>query len=102
MRSVGGYREGVIHSHKAFWGGQPGLVWSNPDASDEVMIRAALLRPRFSQILEIALEFSVGRVEHEWSVLRDEGTAEARRAAPVVERIISNVRRGAALASRGN
>ena len=92
----------MIHSHKAFWTAHPGLVWSNPDASDEVMIRAALLKPRFSEILDIALEFSVDRVEREWNALRDENTEEARRAAPAVERIIANVRRGAALASRGD
>jgi hypothetical protein len=86
--------------HEAFWQRHPGLVWSNPDASDDVRIRAALLRPRFSEILDIASEFSIERLEREWGLLCDEDTPEARRAAGEVERILLNVRRGAAVAAR--
>ena len=88
--------------HQAFWKRHPGLVWSNPDASDEVRIRAALLRPRFSEILDIASEVSIARLEREWRLLCDEDTPEARRAVGTVERILHNVRRGAAVAARGD
>jgi hypothetical protein len=90
----------VSQQRESFWSRHPGLVWSNPDAGDEVKIRAALLRPRFLEILEIAHEFGVDRVTREWQLLSTEGTTEARRASPSVERILSNIARGAALAAR--
>ena len=82
-----------------FWNRHPGLVWSNPEADDDVRIRAALLRPRFMELLDIVCELGIQRVGTEWQALREESTSEARRAAPVVERILRNVRRGMALAS---
>jgi hypothetical protein len=53
-----------------FWSRHPGLVWSNPDASDAVRIRAALLRPRFEYLLDLALEFGIARLRHEWPDLK--------------------------------
>ena len=46
--------------------GHPGLLWSNPNAGEAGRIRAALLRPRFAQLLDITLEFGVERVRQEW------------------------------------
>jgi len=85
----------VSSSRQAFWQKLPGLVWSNPDAGDDVRIRAALLRPRFLQILDLAEEFGIERVEREWIVLEREATREALRARPIVERVLRNIRRGA-------
>lgn len=82
-----------------FWEGQPGLVWSNANAPDEVWIRAALLRPRFLQVLDIVEAFGIARVEGEWETLRVEGSPRARRVETRVDRILRNIRRGAALAS---
>ena len=79
-----------------FWQRHPGLVWSNPDASDAAHIRAALLRPRFSQLLDIAVEFGLERVRQEWSVLETERSREAERARPVVERVLHNIEEGLA------
>jgi hypothetical protein len=76
----------------------PGLVWSNPAAQDEIFIRAALCKPRFEEILAIAAEFGLNRVKEEWAVLKREATPEARRAAPIVERILRNIEKGAAIA----
>jgi hypothetical protein len=59
-----------------------------------VLIRASLLRPRFSQLLDVAHEFGLARVEAEWRLLLQEGTTEARRAETTVERILSNIRKG--------
>jgi len=78
-----------------FWNRHPGLVWSNPQAGDDVRIRAALLCPRFSQIVAIVAEFGLQRVAAEWRVLEEEGTAAAHRAAPVVGRILRSIRLGA-------
>jgi len=85
-----------------FWQRHPGLVWSNPDADDTAFICAALLRPRFSQLLDVAIEFGLERVRAEWEALCAEDTPEARRAAPEVERILDHVGKGFALAAAGD
>jgi hypothetical protein len=82
-----------------FWQRHPGLVWSNPAAEDSTHIRAALLQPRFSQLLDIAREFGLPQLRREWELLKLEGTVEARRAQGPVERILEKIERGLALAS---
>jgi hypothetical protein len=64
-----------------------------------VHIRAALLRPTFGRLLEIALEFGLERVRGEWEVLQAENTREAERARRPVERILANIREGFKLAA---
>jgi len=86
----------------AFWEKFPGLVWSNPNASDAVQIRAALTRPHFEILLRVAQEFGLERLRTEWNVLIQEGTAETRRAAPIVKRILTNIEKGFALAAKRN
>jgi hypothetical protein len=75
-----------------FWSGFPGLVWSNSRASDSVMIRAALLRPRFHELLRICLEFSIPRVEKEFELIRGEYRTPA--SAALVAGILDNIRKG--------
>jgi hypothetical protein len=53
----------------SFWHRYPGLVWSNCLASDSVMIRAALARPKAALLREIAAEFGFERLSHEWEVV---------------------------------
>jgi len=89
-------------SRTQFWQKHPGLVWSNPDAADSVYIRAALLRPRFGRLLEIALEFGFERVRAEWAELLDDPHSETNRARDSVERILNNIRKGFALAAERN
>ena len=89
-------------SRTQFWQKHPGLVWSNPDAADSVYIRAALLRPRFGRLLEIALEFGLERVRAEWAELLDDPRSETERARDPVERILNNIEKGFALASARN
>ncbi len=82
-----------------FWQTQPGLVWANPNASDSVHIRAALVHPQFRRLLEIAVEFGLSRLREEWAVLAAEGTPEAVRARPHVERILAHIQEGFARAA---
>ena len=92
----------MVQTHKRLWRRHPGLVWSNPEASDAVRIRAALVRPRFDRLLAIALEFGTARVKAEWTELLDEQTDEVRRARESVTRILANIEKGFARAASEN
>jgi hypothetical protein len=85
-----------------FWQKHRGLVWSNPEADDSVHIRAALLRPRFARLLDIALEFGLDRLRHEWAALQGDSTSDVQRARPSVERILTNIEKGFAVAATRN
>jgi hypothetical protein len=85
-----------------FWQRHPGLVWSNPGADESVHIRAALLRPTFTRLLDVVLEFGLERIKIEWAKLQPDQTKEAKRAAPVVARIFANIEKGFALAASRN
>jgi hypothetical protein len=85
-----------------FWQRHRGLVWSNPNADDATHIRAALVRPHFTQLLEVALEFGLERVRAEWAYLEEVSTPGVERARPATERILHNLEKGFALASSGN
>lgn len=89
-----GYLSGVNASPSRFWQTHRGLVWSNPNASDSVHIRAALLRPRFGQLLDIAVEFGLERVRQEWRALQSDRTREVERARPPGERILRHLEEG--------
>lgn len=88
--------------HPELWARLPGIVWSNPDASDEVRIANALLRPRFFELLEVAAVIGLDCIEAEWSALQDEGGREVERARPIVERILRNIREGKRRASESH
>jgi len=85
----------------AFWRarGGVGLVWSNRNASDSVMIANALLEPDFHLLLDIAEKFGLSQLKLEWDVLRNgieengfpEELRKLRRATPTVERCIENM-----------
>jgi hypothetical protein len=74
-----------------FWQEHPGLVWSNPEAGDEVSIRAALMRPRFDTILAIAVEFGLDRLRQEWAILCADPLVETARVRSNVERCLRNM-----------
>lgn len=84
---------------KTFWQRHPGLVWSNPEADDSVHIRAALLKPTYTRLLDVTKEFGLQRVKEEWVTLQAGDTREVRRASPVVARIFTNIEKGLALAA---
>ncbi len=79
-----------------------GLVWSNPDADDSVMICKALLRPNFHTLLDIARRFGFQRVTSQWETLRNEIEArgypeelsELKRARPTVTRCLQHMEEG--------
>ena len=78
----------------------PGLVWSNPEASEEIYIRQALLKPRFTQLFSMAEDFGVNALKREWAILKADpiSVREVERVAPEVERILQNMETGIALA----
>jgi len=71
-----------------------GLVWSNRQASDDIWIRTAILKPRFSILLDMALAFGLNRLEDEWTLLQKSTPAESTRVAHTVNRILRNIRLG--------
>lgn len=76
------------------WQKHPGLVWSNRNADDTIRIRAALVRPHFGVLLDVAVAFGLERLKTEWTILNEEPTPQVLRAAPIVERILSNIEIG--------
>ena len=85
-----------------FWRRHPGLAWPNPKADDSTKIRAALLRPRFHRLLDIASEFGVMRLRTEWRALSVEGDSPAQSVQDVVVRILDNIEKGFANADAGS
>lgn len=88
---------GVVLTMNPVWKRQGGLAWSNPDASDSTRIRAALTRPRFLRLLDIAEVFGVERVRREWEALEalmEDPDSEVERASQPVERILHNIEEG--------
>lgn len=81
-------------SDSSFWEKHRGLVWSNRNASNAVRIRAALLRPLFPVLLDIAARYGLERLEHEWAILKGDAGTDTLRAEPIVRRILTNIRRG--------
>lgn len=79
-----------------------GLVWSNASASEEVLIRAALVHPRFPTILSMVLEVGFERIHHEWKMLLEENTRETRLATAATTRILRNIQTGLSHAQTRN
>jgi hypothetical protein len=83
----------------AFWKAHNGvaLVWSNPEASDSIMIQNALLKPSFYMLLEIAAHFGLERLKTEWKVLKDnpspwpEEVENIKRVEPTVTRCLRHM-----------
>lgn len=84
-----------------FWKehGGVGLVWSNPDADDDLMITKALLNPSFHLLLDIAARFGLERLKSRWELLRKssaefpfpEEQEHVRRAEPIVTRCLAHM-----------
>lgn len=85
------------HTH-----GGVGLVWSNPHASDSVMIKQALLKPSFHRLLEIAAQFGLDRLKTEWEAIQkdmetwefDEEKKQFATAELIVKRCLHNMEEG--------
>ena len=87
------------HPPHPIWKEYPGLVWSNPNASDTVRIRAALVRPHFDLFLDLAQVFGLERLQREWAIVASEDDVEVGRARPETERLLAQLAKGAALAA---
>lgn len=70
------------------------ILWSNPSASASALIRAALVRPTFERLLELAKMHGLEVLRREWALLIAEGSVEASRAAVSVERILHHLELG--------
>ncbi len=84
------------------WEKHGGLAWSNPASDDSVRLRAALVRPRFGRLLDLAVAFGLERLRAEWQFLAEAPTPEVERARPIVERILQNIEKGFSDAAAGN
>lgn len=72
-----------------------GLVWSNPNVSDEVLVRLALKHGAFHLVLDAVLDFGLAYVRQQWLLmLQDEDAAPPVRARVDVERKLANIERG--------
>lgn len=76
------------------------LAWSNKHASDEVLIRRALVKPGFRLLLDAAVDFGIDRLATAWAQLKQEGADEVGKAAPVTERILRHIEYGYQQATR--
>lgn len=76
------------------------LAWSNKKASDDVLIRRALVKPGFQLLLDAAIEFGVDRLSTTWQYLKTDAADEVVQAAPVTERILQHIEDGYRQASR--
>jgi len=92
----------ITNTDKTFWDahGRVGLVWSNPNASNDVLIAAALLRrPNFHLLLDIAAHFGLDRLKDQWARLKEgietrqypEELKQIQRAQPIVERCLTTM-----------
>lgn len=70
------------------------LAWSNADASDELLVRRALVQPRFQVLLDAAVAFGVDVLAAQWDRLQAEGSPEAVKVRPTTERILGHIRDG--------
>ncbi len=81
-------------SSESFWKAYPSLVWSNRLADDDIRIRAALMKPQFPVLLDIAATFGPDRLEREWAILRADAETDTQWVEPIVCPILANIRRG--------
>lgn len=91
----------MTKSNHIFWNEHErvGLVWSNPDASDDTLIAAALLRPNFHLLLDIAAHFGLDRLKTRWERLKKsieacqypEELKKLQWARPIVERCLTTM-----------
>lgn len=70
------------------------LAWSNKDASNDVLMRRALVQPRFQLLLDAAIEFGVDKLSAEWECLKDEDSSEVTRVRATTERILRHIHDG--------
>lgn len=70
------------------------LVWSNPNASLETLLRAALVKPQFDRLLEAATEVGIEKLNTLWRALQARPEPEVLRAAPITNRMLKHIQDG--------
>jgi hypothetical protein len=87
-----------------FWERYAWLNWSNSLANDRVMIRCALLDPRFLILLDIAARFGVERLMEEWAALSEglTGEREFSQVQNSTQRMLNHIMEGARRAQSGH
>lgn len=68
------------------------LVWSNRDASDSQLLRAALLNPHYDILREAVLAFGIDRLFQEWEAIKD--TPEGIRVSDYTEEKLRHLKDG--------
>jgi len=68
---------------RQFWEKHPGVVWSNPDAPDSVMISNALLQGKRDVLKAAAEHFGIAMLFDEWNKI-----VTAAREFPEIERVV--------------
>ncbi len=79
--------QGFAQRHKS-------LVWSNPNASVETLLRAALVKPQFDRLLEAATEVGIKKLNSLWRGLQTHPSTEVLRAAPITNRMLKHIQDG--------
>lgn len=70
------------------------LAWSNKSAPDDVLVRRALVKPRFQLLLDAAIEFGIDRLSSEWEQLKAEGSSEVLKVRSTTERMLRHIHDG--------
>ncbi len=70
------------------------LAWSHKDAPVDVLIRRALVKPRFQLLLDAAVEFGVDKLSTEWEHLKAERSSEVTKVHATTERILRHIHDG--------
>ncbi len=70
------------------------LAWSNTAAPDNVLLRRALLNPRFQILMDAALEFGPDKLTAEWERLKAEDLPAVAKVERVTERILGHIHDG--------
>lgn len=81
------YPQGFAQRHKS-------LVWSNPNASLDTLLRAALVAPQFDRLLDAATEVGIKKLNTLWRALQVNAELEVLRAAPITNRMLKHIQDG--------
>jgi hypothetical protein len=72
-----------------------GLAWSNPNVSNEVLVRNALLRGGYSAVLQAVLDCGMDFVQAQWALMNRPGQEGLTRAAREnIPRMLKNIAKG--------
>jgi hypothetical protein len=77
-----------------------GLAWSNPNISNEVLVRNALMKGAYVMVLEAVLEHGLRFVHRQWALMEvDSDVALTALMRAEISRKLTNIERGLKLAA---